>query len=185
MWVTLVLSLSPLLRRLVHSSARPLKLSCCRPAIVRSLRVRFYNGPLGLTFRKDNGGQFIVEAVVKGSQAECNGITIPSRIERVASQVLNNKMEQDGVVAYIQSLQRPFSMLIVVPTPLTPLAAMVDPLAPPTTPYSTSVGEAHSLDTECGGYFTALSRSGALLDDTKYVWLQGRAVFMWSRLYNE
>ena len=43
----------------------------------------------------------------------------------------------------------------------------------------------HSLDLEHGGYFTALDRHGKLIDDAKYVWLQGRAVFMWSRLYNE
>ena len=43
----------------------------------------------------------------------------------------------------------------------------------------------HSLDHVHGGYFTALGREGELLDDSKYVWLQGRAVFMWSRLHNQ
>jgi N-acylglucosamine 2-epimerase len=42
----------------------------------------------------------------------------------------------------------------------------------------------HSLDREHGGYFTCLDRDGAVYDDRKYVWLQGRAVWMFSRLYN-
>ena len=45
--------------------------------------------------------------------------------------------------------------------------------------------EKHSLDREHGGYFTCLDRDGAILDDSKYMWLQCRAVFMWSRLFNE
>jgi N-acylglucosamine 2-epimerase len=43
----------------------------------------------------------------------------------------------------------------------------------------------HSLDREHGGYFTCLTREGAIYDDRKYVWLQGRAVWMFSKLYNE
>ena len=43
----------------------------------------------------------------------------------------------------------------------------------------------HSLDEECGGYFTGLDRDGSVYDDRKYVWLQGRAVWMFARLYNE
>ena len=43
----------------------------------------------------------------------------------------------------------------------------------------------HSLDQECGGYYTALGRGGELLDGAKFVWLQGRAVWTWSRLYIE
>ena len=43
----------------------------------------------------------------------------------------------------------------------------------------------HSIDLTNGGYFTALDRDGSILDDTKFVWLQGRAVYMWSRLHNE
>ena len=43
----------------------------------------------------------------------------------------------------------------------------------------------HSLDREHGGYFTCLTREGAVYDSRKYVWLQGRAVWMLSKLYNE
>ena len=43
----------------------------------------------------------------------------------------------------------------------------------------------HSLDEEHGGYFTALDRDGSVLDESKFVWLQGRAVWTWSRLHNE
>ncbi len=43
----------------------------------------------------------------------------------------------------------------------------------------------HSLDHKYGGYFTCLTREGAIYDTRKYVWLQGRAVWMFSKLYNE
>jgi N-acylglucosamine 2-epimerase len=43
----------------------------------------------------------------------------------------------------------------------------------------------HSIDAEYGGYFTCLDRVGNVLDESKYMWLQGRAVYMWSRLHNE
>jgi N-acylglucosamine 2-epimerase len=43
----------------------------------------------------------------------------------------------------------------------------------------------HSLDPEHGGYFTCLTREGAIYDPRKYLWLQGRAVWMFSKLYNE
>ena len=43
----------------------------------------------------------------------------------------------------------------------------------------------HSLDREHGGYFTCLTRDGSVYDPRKYVWLQGRAVWMFSKLYNE
>jgi N-acylglucosamine 2-epimerase len=43
----------------------------------------------------------------------------------------------------------------------------------------------HSLDSEHGGYFTCLTREGQVYDSRKYVWLQGRAVWMFSKLYNE
>lgn len=42
----------------------------------------------------------------------------------------------------------------------------------------------HSLDREFGGYFTCLDRDGTVYDTRKYVWLQGRAIWMFSRLYN-
>lgn len=43
----------------------------------------------------------------------------------------------------------------------------------------------HSPDREFGGYFTCLDRDGAVYDTRKYVWLQGRMVWMFSKLYNE
>ncbi len=43
----------------------------------------------------------------------------------------------------------------------------------------------HSLDRECGGYFTALDRDGSVYDTRKYMWLQGREVWMFARLYNQ
>lgn len=43
----------------------------------------------------------------------------------------------------------------------------------------------HSLDREHGGYFTCLTREGQVYDTRKYVWLMGRAVWMFSRLYRE
>jgi N-acylglucosamine 2-epimerase len=42
-----------------------------------------------------------------------------------------------------------------------------------------------SIDSEYGGFFTAVDRDGTLLDDSKYAWLQGRAVYMWSKLHND
>jgi len=42
----------------------------------------------------------------------------------------------------------------------------------------------HSLDRECGGYFTCLDRDGRVYDTTKFMWLQSRQVWMLSRLYN-
>ncbi len=44
---------------------------------------------------------------------------------------------------------------------------------------------AHSLDRVNGGYFTALDHDGSIYDDKKYIWLQGRAVWTFSRLYRE
>jgi N-acylglucosamine 2-epimerase len=43
----------------------------------------------------------------------------------------------------------------------------------------------HSLDHQHGGCFTCLTREGAIYDSRKYVWLQGRAVWMFAKLYNE
>ena len=43
----------------------------------------------------------------------------------------------------------------------------------------------HSLDRQAGGYFTCLDRDGSVYDTRKYLWLQGRQVWMFSRLYNE
>ena len=41
-----------------------------------------------------------------------------------------------------------------------------------------------SRDKECGGYFTCLDREGNVFDTDKFVWLQGREVWMFSMLYN-
>jgi N-acylglucosamine 2-epimerase len=43
---------------------------------------------------------------------------------------------------------------------------------------------AKSQDAEYGGYFTCLDRQGNVFDTDKFVWLQGREVWMFSMLYN-
>ena len=43
----------------------------------------------------------------------------------------------------------------------------------------------HSIDQQHGGYFACLDRQGKIYDTRKYVWMQGRAVWTFSRLYNE
>ncbi|MBU7004193.1 MAG: AGE family epimerase/isomerase [Theionarchaea archaeon] len=43
----------------------------------------------------------------------------------------------------------------------------------------------HSIDMRCGGYFTCLDRKGDVFDTDKFVWLQGRQAWMYSKLYNE
>jgi len=43
----------------------------------------------------------------------------------------------------------------------------------------------HSADAECGGYFTCLDRDGSVFDTDKFVWLQGRQVWMFSKMYNQ
>lgn len=43
----------------------------------------------------------------------------------------------------------------------------------------------HSIDRESGGYFTCLERDGAVFDTDKFVWLQGREVWMLATLYNK
>lgn len=42
----------------------------------------------------------------------------------------------------------------------------------------------NSLDQEYGGYFTCLERDGRVFDTDKFMWLQGRQVWMLSKLYN-
>ena len=42
----------------------------------------------------------------------------------------------------------------------------------------------HSVDWEHGGYFTCLERDGSVFDTDKFVWLQARQVWMYSKLYN-
>ena len=44
--------------------------------------------------------------------------------------------------------------------------------------------ERHSLDLECGGYFTCLDRDGSVFDTDKFLWLQARQVWTFSMLYN-
>jgi len=44
--------------------------------------------------------------------------------------------------------------------------------------------EKHSCDMELGGYFTCLDRDGKVYDTDKFVWLQGRQVWMFATLYN-
>jgi N-acylglucosamine 2-epimerase len=43
----------------------------------------------------------------------------------------------------------------------------------------------HSVDKVYGGYFTCLDREGAVFDTDKFVWLQGREVWMFASLYNK
>lgn len=42
-----------------------------------------------------------------------------------------------------------------------------------------------SQDLEFGGYFTCLDREGKVFDTDKFVWLQGREVWLFSMLYNQ
>ncbi|MFO7847157.1 MAG: AGE family epimerase/isomerase [Balneolaceae bacterium] len=44
--------------------------------------------------------------------------------------------------------------------------------------------ENNSPDNEHGGYFNCLDRDGSVYDTRKHVWLQGRQVWMFSKLYN-
>ena len=44
--------------------------------------------------------------------------------------------------------------------------------------------EKHSIDTQHGGYYTCLAREGNVFDTDKFIWLQGRQVWMFSSLYN-
>ncbi len=43
----------------------------------------------------------------------------------------------------------------------------------------------HSQDKEFGGYFSCLDRRGNIFDTDKFIWLQGRQVWMFSMLYNK
>ena len=43
----------------------------------------------------------------------------------------------------------------------------------------------HSQDKEHGGYFSCLNRDGSVYDTDKFIWLQGREVWMFSMLYNK
>lgn len=41
-----------------------------------------------------------------------------------------------------------------------------------------------SQDRDFGGYFTCLNRDGSVYDTDKFIWLQGREVWMFAKLYN-
>lgn len=43
----------------------------------------------------------------------------------------------------------------------------------------------NSQDKEYGGYFTCLDREGKVYDTDKFIWLQGREVWMFAMLYNK
>lgn len=43
----------------------------------------------------------------------------------------------------------------------------------------------HAIDRDFGGYYSCLDRTGQVYDTRKYIWLQGRGVWTFSRLYNE
>jgi N-acylglucosamine 2-epimerase len=45
--------------------------------------------------------------------------------------------------------------------------------------------EKHSRDQVNGGYFTCFDRYGKVFDTDKFIWLQGRQVWLFSMLYNE
>ncbi|MFV2069828.1 MAG: AGE family epimerase/isomerase [Pirellulales bacterium] len=42
----------------------------------------------------------------------------------------------------------------------------------------------HSLDRQCGGYYSQLERDGTPYNTDKYVWMIGRQIWMLSHLYN-
>ncbi len=44
--------------------------------------------------------------------------------------------------------------------------------------------EKHSLDRECGGYFSCLERDGRPWSTDKYIWMTGREAWMFSHLFN-
>ncbi|MDR1369286.1 MAG: AGE family epimerase/isomerase [Dysgonamonadaceae bacterium] len=45
--------------------------------------------------------------------------------------------------------------------------------------------EQNSIDEKYGGYFTCLDRTGKVFDTDKFMWLQGREVYVFSLLYNQ
>lgn len=44
--------------------------------------------------------------------------------------------------------------------------------------------ETNSIDADFGGYFTCLDRHGNVYDTDKFIWLQGRQVWLFAMLYN-
>ena len=47
-----------------------------------------------------------------------------------------------------------------------------------------SFWEERTIDKEDGGYLTAFDRQGELIDNDKYIWLQGRQLWIFSSVYN-
>ena len=45
--------------------------------------------------------------------------------------------------------------------------------------------EVRTADREQGGYLTCFDRTGNLTDDDKYIWFQGRQLYMFSALYRQ
>lgn len=43
----------------------------------------------------------------------------------------------------------------------------------------------HSKDEKCGGYFSCLDRQGNVFDTDKFMWLQGREIWMFATLYDK
>jgi N-acylglucosamine 2-epimerase len=43
----------------------------------------------------------------------------------------------------------------------------------------------HSVDKECGGFLNSLDRDGSVFDTDKWVWMQGRAVWMFATIYTQ
>ena len=43
----------------------------------------------------------------------------------------------------------------------------------------------HSVDYDCGGYFSCLDRDGSVYDTDKFIWLQGREAWLFAMLYNK
>ncbi|MEO1009793.1 MAG: AGE family epimerase/isomerase [Bacteroidota bacterium] len=45
--------------------------------------------------------------------------------------------------------------------------------------------EAHSLDSECGGYFSCINAEHTVYDTDKFIWLQARQIWMFATLYQK
>ncbi|MEX0614100.1 MAG: AGE family epimerase/isomerase [Pirellulales bacterium] len=45
--------------------------------------------------------------------------------------------------------------------------------------------EKHSIDRECGGYYSCLERDGQVYAGDKFMWMVGREIWMFSHLYNQ
>ena len=48
-----------------------------------------------------------------------------------------------------------------------------------------SFWEIRTVDNKCGGYLTCFDRKGNVTDTKKYIWFQGRQLWMFSALYNQ